>query len=109
MLRVRQSKAFALHTFCILFAYFIKNIYIFEVVLKLSGSCLLYIFTKTNKTRFSQRKLKRAIWRNTFKMLSLFFFPRQPFRAEGMKTERWKEKTTKRGSGDGRSLRSRSF
>ena len=28
MLRVRQSKAFGLHTFCILYAYFIKNIYI---------------------------------------------------------------------------------
>ena len=28
MLRVRQSKAFGLHTFCILFAYFLKNIYI---------------------------------------------------------------------------------
>ena len=27
MLRVRQSKAFALRTFCILFAYFLKNIY----------------------------------------------------------------------------------
>ena len=27
MLRVRQSKVFALHTFCILFAYFLKNIY----------------------------------------------------------------------------------
>ena len=63
--------------------------------------------------RFSQkRKLKRTIWhmeKHTFKMRSLFFSPRQPFRAEGMKTERWKEKTTKRGSGDGRSLRSRSF
>jgi hypothetical protein len=34
VLRVRQSKAFGLHTFCILSAYFIKNIYIVMSVKK---------------------------------------------------------------------------
>jgi hypothetical protein len=59
---------------------------------------------------FSKEKAQKDyVEKHTFKMRSLFFSPRQPFRAEGMKTERWKEKTTKRGSGDGRSLRSRSF
>ena len=29
-----KSKAFALHTFCILFAYFLKNIYVQKIFLK---------------------------------------------------------------------------